>query len=176
VLGGSKMLLEECETAPGVLGLQAATMGNGVCRAVPSLGHGTAKSSFIRGLADSDTSSHRDMFSKLEMTLAQLDMTSTEVLSWAPGALSYCIRGIPTLLHTHLLASPSIMSKWVASGNLNSTQRFYVQGSIHSKALVAIEGIRSKLDPLHSSDPPRALKEMLSTPTNHKTWVEELHS
>ena len=29
VLGGSKMLLEEGETAPGALGLQAATMRNG---------------------------------------------------------------------------------------------------------------------------------------------------
>ena len=108
------MLLEEGETVPGVLGLQAATMGNGVCRAVPSQENDTANSSYIRDLADSDTSSHRDMFSRLEMTLAQLDITSTEVLSWAPGALSYCARGIPTLLHTHLLASPSIMSKWVA--------------------------------------------------------------
>jgi len=170
------MLLEEGETTSGALGLQAATMGNGVCRAVPSLGNGTANSSSIRGLADSDTSSHRDMFSKLEMTPTQLDMTSTEALSWAPGALSYCARGIPTLLHKHLLASPSIMSKWVASGNLNSTQRSYVQGSIHSKALVAIEGIRSQLDPLHPSDPLRVLKEMLSTPTNCKTWVEELQS
>ena len=46
------MLLEEVKTAPGALGLQAATMGNGVCRAVPSLGNGTANSSSIRGLAD----------------------------------------------------------------------------------------------------------------------------
>ena len=88
VLGGSKMLLEEGETAPGALGLQAATMRNGVCRAVPSLGNGTANSSSIRGLADSDTSLHRDMFSKLEMTLTQLDMTSSEVLSWAPTSLA----------------------------------------------------------------------------------------
>jgi len=108
------MRLEGGETTPGALGLQAATMGNGVCRAVPSLGNGTANSSSIRGLADSDTSSHRDMFSKLEMTLVQLEITSSQVLSWAPGALSSCTKGIPTLLHAHLLASPSIMSKWVA--------------------------------------------------------------
>jgi len=181
VLGGSKMLLEEGETAPGVLGLQATTMGNGVCRMVPSMGNGTANSSFIRGRADPGMHPHRDMFSKLEKTLALLGMTSSEVLSWAPGALSYCDRGIPTLLHTHLLASPSIMSKRIASGNLNSTQRSYVQGSIHSRALVAIEGMRSQRDPLHPSDPrpesPQgALMEMLSTLTNRKTWVEELHT
>jgi len=52
VLGGSKMLLEEGETAPGALGLQAATMGNAVCRTVPSMNNGTANSSSIRGLAD----------------------------------------------------------------------------------------------------------------------------
>jgi len=118
---GSKMLLEGGETAPGALGLQAATMGNGVCRTVPSMGNGTANLSSIRGLAYSDTHPHRDMFSKLEMTLALLEMTSREVLSWAPGAPSYCAKEIPALLHTHLLASPSTMSKWIASGNLNST-------------------------------------------------------
>ena len=172
VLGGSRMLLEEDETAPGVLGQQAATMG--VCRMVPSMGNGTANSPSVRGRADPGTHPHRDMFSKLEKTLALLGMTSIEVHSWAPGALSYCVKGIPTLLHTHLLPSPSIMFKWVASGNLNSTQRSYAEGSIHSRALVAIEGMRSQRDPLHPSDPrpesPQvALLEMLSTPINRKT-------
>jgi len=113
------------------------------------------------------------MFSRLEKTLALLRMTLSEVLSWAPRALSYCAKGIPTLLHTHLLASLSIMSKWIASGNLNSTQWSYVQGSIHSRALVVIETMHSQCDPLHQSDPrpesPQvALMEVLSTPTNRK--------
>jgi len=97
------MLLEEGETAPGVLGLQATTMGNGVCRMVPPMGNGTANSPSVRGRADPGTHLHRDMFSNLEQTLALLEMTSSEILNWAPGALSYCDKGIPTLLHTSSL-------------------------------------------------------------------------
>ena len=174
VLRGGRILLEEGETAPGVLELQAATMGNGMCRMVPPMGNGTANSPFVRGRADPGTHLHRDMFSKPEKTLTSLEMTSSEVLSWALGALSYCDKGIPTLLHTHLLLSPSIMSKWLASGNLNSTQRSYAEGSIHSRALVAIEGMRSQHDPLHPTDqrlesPQVAVMEMLFTPINRKT-------
>ena len=181
MLGGSRILSEEGETATGVLGLQAVTIRNGVCRMVPPMGNSTANSSSVRGCTDAGTHPHLDMFSRLEKTLPSLEMTSSEVLSWAPGALWNCDKEIPTLLHTHLLPSPSIKSKWLASGNLNSKQRSYAERSIQSRALVAIEGLRSQRDPLLPMDPrlessEEALMEMLSTPLNRKTWVEELHA
>jgi len=183
VLGGSRILSKfgGSRDHPRESGAAGGHDGNGVCRMVPSMGNVTANSPSDRGRTDLHTHPHLDIFSKLEKTLISLGMTSSNVLSWAQGALSYCDKGIPTLLHTHLLTPPSIMSKWIASGNLNSKQRSYVEGSIHSRALVAIESIRSQRDPLHPADPrlepsDGVMMEMLSTPINRKIWVEELHT
>ena len=49
VLGGNRTLTERGSTTLGVLGLQAATMGNGVSKRVPTMGNGTANSSLIEG-------------------------------------------------------------------------------------------------------------------------------
>jgi len=96
------------------------------------MGNGTANSgsSPDRVRFGLHTNSHLDMFSKLEETLLSPGTAPNKVISWASGALSYCDDGIPTLLHSHLLPPPSTMSKWIASGNLNSKRRSYVPSTV----------------------------------------------
>ena len=164
-------------SSPGAAGgdkrLHVATMGNGVCKLPPR--DETNLFGMFTKLESNDY-----MFTKLERTLAQLGMTDEGAITWAPGALSYCAQGNPTLHLTHLIPTQRTLVRWTDAAELNTLQKSIIAGSIHGRTF-AIKGYAQNIP---TGDRPQGVQDshqkriqhiINESPLNWKTWIEEWH-